>query len=304
MSASSTPPGRLASPGDPLQIVVTQAGQAWVGERSVPVPAGADPRVAAAEFVSALALRDGREISAVLVDAGRGERRRMMFSADGQVLQSTRPMPDVGYGAATRTDEPAAHTGEAAARTEGSTGRAPDVAVQASAAPHEAHDFADRPGQDASRGHLPAQPPSEGPGRADVTAHPADGSRIPQSGRGDDLGLAMMPGPPLDVDPDSVPAWPHFDITLLSEVHVVVNGVRHDIPPAAHDPRAFAVAMAAAQLRRTGLARPVRATARDPDGTAWPILIHPGGAATEAGLPETPGDKGRRGRRADRRGYR
>jgi hypothetical protein len=197
----------------PLEIVVTAAGQAWVGQHAVSVPAGTDPRAAAAAVVSALARQLGRDVHAVLSDTGRGERRRMLFTAAGEVMQA------------------------ADATTDGA-GADPDHA-----------------------GSLPT------------------------------------PEPPLPVDPAAIPAWPHIDLALTDDGHVLVNGRLVAVPPGAADPRAYAVALAAAELARLGLTRPVRATGRDPDGTVWPILVHPGGAATEAGPPEIPGAAAKRGRR-------
>jgi hypothetical protein len=69
-----------------LKIVVTAAGQAWVGEQAVSVPPGTDPRVAAAAVVAARARRQGRDLPAVLVGPGHGERHRMLFTATGEVL--------------------------------------------------------------------------------------------------------------------------------------------------------------------------------------------------------------------------
>jgi len=328
MATPSAPAPQPPIPGDlPLQIIVTSAGQARVGERTIAVPAQTDPRVAAAEFVSGLARRHGRDISAVLVDGGLGETRRMIFKADGQILQSKRPMHGAGGAekSTPRTDEPPTRIAEAAARTHESIARASEAAASTDDGPARLHGAVVRT-EHATDQALPAVARTgcaldrvadavayEGSamGQALDLADPAseypEGRRFAVHGPGGDqdetpgdLDLMMTPGPPLDVDPDSVPVWPHFDITLLNEMHVVVNGVRHVIPHAAEDPRAFGVAMAAAQLRRIGLARPVRATARDPDGTAWPILIHPSGAATEAGPAETSGEKGRRGRRTDR----
>jgi hypothetical protein len=70
----------------PLTIVVTAAGDAWVGQLAVSVPPGTDPRVAAAAVVSARARREGSDLPAVLVGPGRGERHRMVFTAAGEVL--------------------------------------------------------------------------------------------------------------------------------------------------------------------------------------------------------------------------
>jgi hypothetical protein len=197
-----------------LEIVVTAAGQAWVGQQTVGVPAGTDPRAAAAAVVSALARQQGRDVRAVLVDTGRGERRRMRFTADGEIMQAAEAM--AGAGSAAADPDPAG-----------------------------------------------VLPPSE----------------------------------PQPVDPATIPAWPHIDLALTDDGHVLVNEKLVAVPSGVAEPRAYAVALAAAELGRLGLARPVRATARDPDGTIWPLLIHPGGAATEAGPPELPGTAGKRGRR-------
>jgi hypothetical protein len=91
------PPGAVS-----LLIIVTPAGQAWVGQQAVSVPPGTDPRVAAAAVVSARALRQGRDLPAVLVGPGRGERHRMVFAATGEVLWEA--MPD-DAGAAADADQ-------------------------------------------------------------------------------------------------------------------------------------------------------------------------------------------------------
>jgi hypothetical protein len=85
------PPG-----GAPLKIVVTAAGQAWVGQQAVSVPRGTDPRVAAAAVASARARRQGRDLHAVLVGPGRGERHRMVFTAGGEVLWEEARTGDAG----------------------------------------------------------------------------------------------------------------------------------------------------------------------------------------------------------------
>jgi hypothetical protein len=116
MSESLQPPRQQPGRDDPLEIVVTPGGQAWIGEQAVPAPPGTDPRAAAANFVSALARRDGRDISAVLIDMGRDERRRMIFRSDGEIFQSTKPMPKSG---GPGQDEIGARTGNASRRVPG-----------------------------------------------------------------------------------------------------------------------------------------------------------------------------------------
>lgn len=87
-----------------------------------------------------------------------------------------------------------------------------------------------------------------------------------------------------DIDPSQVPAWPIIGIVLTEEGKAFVDGspVR-EIPGVGS--RAAAVAVAAEYITHLGLARPVRAHATDPDGTVWPLLIHPDGTASAAGEP-------------------
>lgn len=103
------------------------------------------------------------------------------------------------------------------------------------------------------------------------------------------------------IDPTRIPAWPHLRIELASDGVIRIDG---DAVPAipGFSPYASAIAAAAARLAAQGLNRPVRATATDPDGTAWPLLIHPDGTASSAGEPAA-ADRSRRstrGRRKDR----
>ncbi|MEU2717793.1 hypothetical protein [Streptomyces sp. NPDC007205] len=88
--------------------------------------------------------------------------------------------------------------------------------------------------------------------------------------------------PQLTVDPRSVPAWPLITIVMTQDGTVLVNDVAVPVPAGA-DPRAAGVAAAAEHVTRLGLARPVRANATEPDGTVWPLLIHPDGTATPNG---------------------
>jgi hypothetical protein len=96
-------------------------------------------------------------------------------------------------------------------------------------------------------------------------------------------GAVTSPG---SIDPSRVPAWPHLRIELASEGVIRIDG---EVVPAipGFSPYASAIAAAAATLVAQGLNRPARATATDPDGTAWPLLIHPDGTASPAGDPVT-----------------
>ncbi|MEV4440919.1 hypothetical protein AB0K09_18255 [Streptomyces sp. NPDC049577] len=92
-----------------------------------------------------------------------------------------------------------------------------------------------------------------------------------------------MPGPAAqDVDPENVPAWPLVTITMTPDGAVLVNDAPVPAPEGV-DARAAGVAAAADHVLRLGLARPVRAQAIEPDGTVWPLLIHPDGTASPAG---------------------
>jgi hypothetical protein len=93
------------------------------------------------------------------------------------------------------------------------------------------------------------------------------------------------PAPPApDTDPATVPAWPHIRIALTADGQALINGSPVALPVGV-DPRNAAVAAAAGYIRNQGLTRPARATATDPDGTAWPLIIHPSGIATSGGEP-------------------
>jgi hypothetical protein len=88
--------------------------------------------------------------------------------------------------------------------------------------------------------------------------------------------------PQFAVDPLSVPAWPLLTIVMTQDGTVLVNDTAVPVPAGA-DPRAAGVAAAAEHITRLGLGRPVRANATEPDGTVWPLLIHPDGTATPTG---------------------
>jgi hypothetical protein len=101
-----------------------------------------------------------------------------------------------------------------------------------------------------------------------------------------------------------VPAWPTIEIALDGDENLTVNDIPIPVPPGT-DPHAAAVAAASDQMSALGLERPVRAKATDPDGTVWPLIIHPDGTATGAGEPTRPDQSRgllRRGRAAGQDG--
>lgn len=128
------------------------------------------------------------------------------------------------------------------------------------------------------QGNRPLPPPAEetrveesAPAAVEQHDVPPDREHPPES-------VAPQPA----VDPQALPAWPLVTIAMAKDGTVVVN--EQPVPvPAGADPRAVGVAAAAEHVVRLGLARPVRARATEPDGTVWPLLIHPDGTATPAG---------------------
>ncbi|UGQ09025.1 hypothetical protein LO772_18825 [Yinghuangia sp. ASG 101] len=88
-----------------------------------------------------------------------------------------------------------------------------------------------------------------------------------------------------EIDPSDVPVWPVVVMELLTDEHIRVDGDNVAVPPGA-DPRETAVAAVAATASLIG--RPVRAEAREPDGTTWPLIITPDGRAVAAGPARRP----------------
>ncbi|MFG3253220.1 hypothetical protein [Streptomyces sp. NPDC048172] len=78
-----------------------------------------------------------------------------------------------------------------------------------------------------------------------------------------------------------VPTWPLYDLTVHEDGRIVVSGPL--IPQAGHPTRAAAVDTVAGAAARLG--RPVRATAVEPDGNVWQLIITPDGEVREASAP-------------------
>ncbi|MFI9311120.1 hypothetical protein [Streptomyces triculaminicus] len=128
------------------------------------------------------------------------------------------------------------------------------------------------------QGNRPLRPPVEEarvdePAPASVEQH-----EVPPVGERQLESLAPQPA----AAQQSVPAWPLVTIAMAKDGTVVVNDQPVPVPAGA-DPRAIGVAAAAEHVTHLGLARPVRARATEPDGTIWPLLIHPDGTAAPAG---------------------
>jgi hypothetical protein len=72
-----------------------------------------------------------------------------------------------------------------------------------------------------------------------------------------------------------VPSWPKVTIRLVDDrtADVKIAGRSHSVNH--RDPRQAAIALVAERSAQLG--RAVRATAVDPDGTSWPLIIHPDG---------------------------
>jgi hypothetical protein len=253
-------------PREPLVLlVITPDHRAYIDGTPLEVPAGTDPRIAAANAAIARAQQLGHALRAVLDDAD-GQRWPMILTPEGGVFQATRPLRDTPpsdlHDARQQMPTPKADNSE-------DSGPTPPT-VTANPAPPGA----DRP--TGLNGH--SQPPAD--------PHETRLIRVRET----DL------RPPEGIDPGSVPAWPLVTIVLTEEGKAFVNDTPVNQPPGV-EPRAAAVAAAAEHIAQLGLARPVRANATEPDGTVWPLLIHPDGTATAAGEPIRP----ERGRRWSRR---
>lgn len=96
-----------------------------------------------------------------------------------------------------------------------------------------------------------------------------------------------------DMPLPDVPAWPVQTVELRGDGQVRVDGEHVPVPPGT-EPRAAAIAVVAGTASLIG--RPVRAEAREADGTVWPLVVTPDGRAIAAGTPRHPAP-GRRGRR-------
>ncbi|MCQ4044273.1 hypothetical protein ACFOSC_29730 [Streptantibioticus rubrisoli] len=254
-----------------LSLIVTADRQASLDGTPVEVPDGTDPRVAVCKAAVARARELGRPVSAVLREAD-GQRWPMIITPEGGVFQGERPLRrrDASQAPSGLPQSPPAQEQPDTARPPAAT----SPAVSAEQAPRASE-------------YLPAEP---------LAAPPPSGAQAPPEAAPPVVPPVRAPSEehpaPQDVDPDSVPAWPLLTITLTAEGTALVNDVPVPQPPGV-DPRAAAVAAAAGHIGQLGLARPVRANATDPDGTVWPLIIHPNGTATAAGPAIRP-ERGRR----------
>lgn len=74
-----------------------------------------------------------------------------------------------------------------------------------------------------------------------------------------------------------VPAWPVYALTVHDDGRVLASGPR--IETSGHPTRAGAIEVVAGAAGRLG--RAVRATATEPDGTVWPLIVSPDGEVSE-----------------------
>ncbi|MFE9685389.1 hypothetical protein [Streptomyces sp. NPDC006285] len=92
-----------------------------------------------------------------------------------------------------------------------------------------------------------------------------------------------------------VPAWPVYDLTVHEDGRVLVSGPL--VPVSGHGTRASALDVVVRVA--AGLGRAVRATATEPGGSVWRLIVSPEGEVSEVpdGGPRTAGPKKRRSRR-------
>lgn len=74
-----------------------------------------------------------------------------------------------------------------------------------------------------------------------------------------------------------VPAWPVYALTVHDDGRVLASGPL--IETSGHPTRAEAVDVVAGAAARLG--RSVRATATEPDGAVWPLIVSPDGEVSE-----------------------
>jgi hypothetical protein len=89
-------------------------------------------------------------------------------------------------------------------------------------------------------------------------------------------------------------------IQLSGDGQPLVDGTTVPVPTGVDPHQA---ALAAVARHAAALGRPVRARATDPDGTCWPLIIHPDGTPVAVGEPRAPSPP-RLGRRGWRRRHR
>lgn len=96
-----------------------------------------------------------------------------------------------------------------------------------------------------------------------------------------------------------VPAWPVYALTVHDDGRVLASGPQ--IETSGHPTRAGAVEVVAGEARRLG--RAVRATATEPDGAVFPLIVSPDGEVSEVktGRTRAAAPKKRQERRQERR---
>ncbi|MFD4701950.1 hypothetical protein [Streptomyces niveus] len=96
-----------------------------------------------------------------------------------------------------------------------------------------------------------------------------------------------------------VPAWPVYALTVHDDGRVLASGPL--IETSGHPTRAAAIEVVAEAAGRLG--RSVRATASEPDGAVWPLIVSPDGEVSEVktGRPRAAAPKKRAEKRREKR---
>ncbi|MEV8406126.1 hypothetical protein AB0R12_09990 [Streptomyces niveus] len=96
-----------------------------------------------------------------------------------------------------------------------------------------------------------------------------------------------------------VPAWPVYALTVHDDGRVLASGPL--IETSGHPTRAAAIEVVAEAAGRLG--RSVRATASEPDGAVWPLIVSPDGEVSEvkSGRPRAAAPKKRAEKRREKR---
>ncbi|MFF2548376.1 hypothetical protein ACFVUY_38265 [Kitasatospora sp. NPDC058063] len=77
----------------------------------------------------------------------------------------------------------------------------------------------------------------------------------------------------MTIDPTTVPAAPLYTVTLTSAGGALLNGEEVPVPPGADLHEVRISALREVQIKAALLDRPVRVTAKEPDGSVWHMIV-------------------------------
>ncbi|MEW1551515.1 hypothetical protein [Streptomyces tsukubensis] len=88
----------------------------------------------------------------------------------------------------------------------------------------------------------------------------------------------------MTIDPDTIPATPVYTVTVTAAGEALLDG--EQVSPPTGDPGAARLAaLAEVRIKAAYHGRPVRVTAKEADGSAWPLLVAPDGTVQTLDQP-------------------